>query len=500
MADCILALDIGTQSTRAALVAADGEILTAQQVPHEVDSPRPGWAQQRPDAWWEEACRAIRSALEASGVPASDIAAVAAGGQMHGPVGVSADGRVTTEWVQLWCDKRCQPQCERITADHDAERLARLAANPVNPAWAGIKVRWYRDEQRSAYDAARWFLVPKDFINFRLTGVAATDPSEASGSFLQDAISGAYSPELAEAVGVDVGRFAPVRASHEVIGRVTAEAGAETGLLAGTPVVAGGGDFPVSMLGFGIVGPGLAADVTGTSSLLASHTGSPIVHPSIQNLRHVAGGWVPFTILDCGGLSMKWIRDLVSSARGEDIPYEELVDLAARTAAGSNGLVFYPYLLGERRSENTMARGAFLALALDHRAGHVVRAAMEGVAYAMGRDVGILRDRGVPVDRILCVGGGTRNRLWNEIKASVIGVPLELSREPEAGLRGAALLGAAGAGLIEDAAATARSRREPGDVVEPRPELASTYREGQAEFCRIYDHLLGFWSDAARDG
>jgi xylulokinase len=493
MPDRLLALDIGTQSTRAAVVAADGSILGIAQRKHDVESPSPGWAQQDPDAWWAEACGAIRSVLEQAKTAPGAVAGIAACGQMHGPVGVGRDGRVTTARVQLWCDKRCGAQAAALRVRPDADRLAALAGSAPNPAWIGVKVRWIRDREPAAYDGARWFLVPKDFVNFRLTGVAATDPSEASGSFLWDAGADRYSEELAGAVGVDLGKFAPVHPSHAVVGRVTPEAAAATGLLAGTPVVAGGGDFPVSMLGFGIVGAGVTADVTGTSMLLAAHTRQPLRDPSIQNLRHVVDGWIPFTIIECGGLSMKWCRDLVASMTGRDVSYDELIAMAERAPAGSDGLLFYPYMLGERRAENTAARGGFIGLTLNHAAPHLVRAVMEGVALGMGKDVERFRRLGHDVTRILGVGGGARNRLWTRIKASVFRVPVEIADEPEAGIKGAALLAAAGVGLVTDLAGTAVARRAAASVVEPDPAASTAYAAAQAEFNRVYDHLLGFW-------
>ncbi|MEE9602215.1 MAG: FGGY family carbohydrate kinase [Thermoguttaceae bacterium] len=492
----ILALDIGTQSIRAAVVAVDGNILGIEQIKHDVDSPQPGWAQQNPNDWWDETCQAIRAVLQTTGIEPKSIAAVATCGQMHGPVGVDEQGNVTTEWVQLWCDKRCQDQCRRVRDEHDESQLAAVAANPINPAWIGLKVSWYKENRPHDYNRARWFLVAKDFINFKLTGTAATDPSEASGSFLWDWRSDSYSPRMAEVIGVDAGRFAPVSASHEVIGEVSQPAAKLTSLAVGTPVIAGGGDFPVSMLGFGIVGEGIASDVTGTSTLFATHSRKPLIHPAVQNLRHVVDGWIPFTILDCGGLSMKWCKDLVTSARGEEVSFESLIEMAAGVPEGSEGLVFYPYMLGERRHENTSARGGYFGITLNHSAGHFARAAMEGVALALGRDVELFRGLGVDVDRILCVGGGARNELWNQIKADVVRVPLHLSDEPEAGIKGAALLGAAGAGLIGDPATVAVERRTAGKVVQPRPETAQMYRAALDEFNRIYDHMLGFWQES----
>ncbi len=489
----ILALDIGTQSTRAALVSPRGEILRIEQIAHEVDSPHAGWAQQQPDAWWDEACQAIGNVLRATGTDPATIAAVAACGQMHGPVGIDEAGAVTTPWVQLWCDKRCEDQCAQVRGAHDEGELAAQSANPVNPAWIGLKVRWYREHQPEAYARARWFLCPKDFINYRLTAVAATDPSEASGSFLWDHRRDAYSPELAAAVGVDLERFAPAYPSHAVVGTVTEAASRATGVPAGTPVVAGGGDFPVSMLGFGIVGEGIAADVTGSSTLFATHAPQPLIHPAVQNLRHVVAGWIPFTILDCGGLSMKWCKDLLTSARGTDVSFDELVEMATAVPPGSDGLYFYPYLLGERRRENTAARGGFFGLTLSHTAPHLVRAVMEGVALAMGRDLSLFEGLGLDVERVLCVGGGARNALWNQIKADVVQRPLELAEEPEAGIKGAALLAAAGAGLIGNPADEARERKPSGRLVAPRPESGEWSRRARDEFARLYDHMLGYW-------
>lgn len=489
----ILALDIGTQSTRAALLTVDGALVGIAQIKHDVDSPEPGWAQQRPDQWWDETCQAIRQVLGETNVDPKSIAAVSTCGQMHGPVGLDDDGRVTTEWVQLWCDKRCKDQCEQVRATHDETQLAASSANLLNPAWIALKVRWYKEHTPQAYERARWFLVPKDFINYRLTGVAATDPSEASGSFLWDWQSDGYSQTLAEAVGVDLERFAPAHKSHEVIGTVSEPAAHLTGLPAGVPVVAGGGDFPVSMLGFGVVGEGIAADVTGTSTLFAVHSSQPLIHPAVQNLRHAVDGWIPFTILDCGGLSMKWLQDWLNSLGDTQWSFEQIVEMAAQVAPGSEGLLFYPYMLGERRRENTDARGAFAGITLNHTAPHFARAVMEGVALAMGRDAAMFRELGVPIERLLCVGGGARNELWNQIKANVTNMGLERADEAEAGLQGAALLGAAGAGLIDDPITEAVRRRQTAKTVPPEPEHSEVYQASLAEFRRVYDHLLGFW-------
>jgi xylulokinase len=489
----VLAIDIGTQSIRAALVCENGEIGGLAQVPHGIDSPHPGWAEQRPDAWWESAAGAVRDVLARTGTPPREVACVVSCGQMHGPVGIDERGDVVTPWTQLWCDKRCEDQCDRIRKNLDTDGLAAITANRPTAGWVGMKVAWIREHEPDVYEKSRWFLVPKDFINFRLTGVAATDPSEASGTYLWDAEKDRYSPEMAAAVGVDLSKFAPVLPAHGVIGTLTDVAARKTGLRAGTPVVCGGGDFLVSLVGFGMTGTGDAVDVTGTSTLFVVHRDRPVIDPFVQNLRHVAGGWVSFFMLDSGGIAMKWCRDLLGSAAGP-VTYERMIALAEAVGPGSRGLTFYPYLFGERRRENVRARGAFFGITPEHGAAHFARAVMEGVALCVGMNVGIFHDLGIEIERVICAGGGTRNGLLTQIKADVLNLPMAVSGQPESTIRGAGLLGAYATGLIDDmnaAAETATS--ETAVTIMPDDQRAAAYRSVQERFNRVYEHMVGFY-------
>ena len=489
----IIAIDIGTQSTRASVINQDGTILIIEQIKHDLARPFPNWAQQNPDSWWNETCHAIREVLKKANVNLSAIAVVATCGQMHGPVGIDEDGNTTTPWVQLWCDKRCNEQCQDILAKNDQNELQKITGNPVYPSWQGIKVRWHKEHEPDSYNRTRWFLVPKDFINYRLTGVAAADPSEASCSYLYDWHTEDYSQELADIVGVDLKKFAPIYRSQDIIGEVTEEAARQTGLPIGIPVVAGGGDLPVSMLGFGIVGKGITADVTGTSTLVAAHTVKPLLNPVIQNCRHVVEGWIPFTILDCGGLSRKWCKDLVSSLNGKEVSYNDLINIAGKAPAGSDGLLFYPFMLGERRRENISSLGGYFGINLNHSAPHFIRAVMEGVALTMGKDIIEFNKKGHKLNRLLSVGGGTRNELLNQIKSSVVNCAVEISNEPEAGLKGVAILGSAGVGLINNPVQTSIERRDDIRIIKPNSKKAKVYKKSQVEYNRIYNHMIGFW-------
>ena len=408
MTDRLLAIDIGTQSARAAVLTVDGHIVGIAQIAHEVYRPHPSWAQQQPEQWWEEVCQAIREVLQETCVSADAIAAIGTCGQMHGPVGIDDSGQVTTPWVQLWCDKRCASQVEAVRTRDDAATLVEIAGSAPNPAWMGLKVRWHKDNEPDAYRRARWFLVPKDFVNYRLTGRGGRRCKRSVRFVSLGLPADAYSPRLADAVGVELEKFAPVPRRTRSSAKSLEQRRSRRACAAGTPVVAGGGDFPVSMLGFGLVGEGVTADVTGTSTLLAAHAAHPLLDPTIQNLRHVVPGWIPFTLLDCGGLSMSWCRDLVRTMAGREVEFDEMI----ATGLGRARRQRRPAVPSLTCPVNVGTTTRWLAadtvgLTLNHQTPHFIRAVMEGVAFAMGKDVrtfASLRLRGHP-----CLLGGRRD-------------------------------------------------------------------------------------------
>lgn len=490
----ILAIDVGTQSIRAAIVSKNGKIFKVSQISQEIDSPKPGWAQQKPKDWWNLTKQAIRDVLKKSKIDIDSIRGVSTCGQMHGPVGIDENGEITTEWTQIWMDKRCENICSTIKKEHNESELANITGNPITTGWPGVKVLWIKENQPEIYEKTKLFLVPKDFINFQLTGVAATDPSEASGTYLYDFNTDNYNTQMAEVLELDINKFAPIFDSYKTIGYVREQVSKELGIPANIPVIAGGGDFIVSLLGLGLVGEGSAVDMTGTSTLFVVHKDKPIVHPLVQNLRHVIKGWVPFTMLDTGGLSMKWCKDFLSSIGKGEISYEEMIDMAKDIPIGSESLMFYPYMLGERRQENTMARGCFFGLNLNHTAAHLARAVMEGVALAIGKDVQNFRDLGVNIQQVYCVGGATRNKLLYQIKADIMQLPQIITEEPEASLRGCGLLAAYGLGFLKDVGEIAQTMDSKNIIISPNKSSAEKYAKLLEEFKRMYNHLLGYWS------
>ncbi|UCG12457.1 MAG: hypothetical protein JSU72_18535, partial [Deltaproteobacteria bacterium] len=297
----LMGIDIGTQSTRAALLDLDGHVVASDSTSQEMHTPRPGWAEQDPQIWWDNAVANIKRTIDQAEVSPQQILGVGVSGQMHGTVPISAEGGLLSHGVQLWCDKRSAELVDDFKAKPEAANAYRTAGSPPVANWFGFKIKWLKVHQPEIYRQAWKFILPKDFINFRLTNSVATDHSEASGSFLMDVGTEDWSEELAQQVGVDINKLPEILPAYDVIGQVTPEAAALTSLAEGTPVVTGGGDMLCMLLAAGITRPGRASDVTGTASIMSVFTDTPVFDERLMNLHHVLPGWIPFGIIDSGG-------------------------------------------------------------------------------------------------------------------------------------------------------------------------------------------------------
>jgi xylulokinase len=477
----LLAVDLGTESVRACLVSPAGRIIESARRGYALQTPMPGWAEQHPGEWWEAAASAIREVLARAG--GADVVSVGVCGQMHGPVPIARDGGLLPGPVQLWCDKRGAPLVDEIAARHDAAALCALARNPVTPAWMGVKIAWEQRYRPQRHGSTWKYLAPKDFLNFRLTSVAATDLSEASGSFLMDARTRAWSEDLASGLDLGLNSLPDIRRADEVIGVVTAEAAAQTGLPAGTPVVAGGGDMLCLLLGAGITRPGRACDTTGTASVLSVFSPDPISDPRVMNLHHVVPGWIAFGICDSGGGALRWYRDLTGET------YGTLDHAAADVPAGADGLLFFPYLQGERTLGSPRSRGVAFGLTPAHGRGAVARAIMEGVTFELRRGLDLIRASGLHVTEMRTIGGGARSEVWSQIKADIYGLPVGMLAECEGGVIGAAILAGVGAGIYQDAISAAERIAPPARTHEPDNQRAARYERAYAAFTRIHDLL-----------
>ncbi|MBN3724134.1 FGGY family carbohydrate kinase [Burkholderia sp. Ac-20379] len=507
-----LAIDVGTGSVRAALVDGDGRIRRLAAREHEQQVPRYGWAEQRPLDWWDGAVAAIREVLAAEPDAARRIAAICACGQMHGTVLIDADGRLTRSTAPLWNDKRATPQVEAFRARYRAAGAAGAAdghgddhaylprtANPPTAAWPAFKLQWIRDHEPDAYARAATVFMPKDYVNFRLTGERACDWSDASMTFLMDPRTRAWSASLCDELGLDIGKLPPIRAPHELLGEVTKAAAAATGLREGTPVLVGAADYPASVLGSGVHLPGLASDITGTSSIITVIADSPMLHPEVSNVATCEGRWGRFTLLDSGGDAMRWAR---RAFHENALSYDAVARKAAEAPVGAEGLFFLPYLTGERFGAHPNSRAQFFGIAARHGLAHLHRAVLEGVAFGVRRHMAMIQPEGVRIERLVAASGGAKAALWLDIKASMYRTPILVPAEVECGVMGCALLAATAAGQFATLGDAVRRFVRFEREVLPDPRASDTYDRMMPIFERLYVNAQQFYDDldALHDG
>jgi xylulokinase len=491
--DVYLAIDVGTGSVRAALVDASGRPIVIRAFEHEQIVPEYGWSEQRPADWWAGVVRAIRAVVDEHPQEAARIVAVCACGQMHGTVLLDDDGNLTRDTVPLWNDKRTSAHVEAFEAAHAFDDYIGLNGNPPAPAWPGFKLQWLRDNDAQAYRSASTVLMPKDYVNFRLTGERTMDSTEAACSFLMDPRTGLWSPQMSDMLGIDIGKLSTIREPVEVLGSVTAEAARETGLRSGIPVLVGGGDYPMALLGSGVCRPGLASDVTGTSCIITVVTEQPLLAEEISNVGTPEGNWGAFILLETGGDAMRWAR---RAFHENGWTYEQTAAKAAEAPAGAQRLFFMPYLVGERFGRHRNARAQLFGITAEHGLAHLHRATLEGVAFGATRHMRLMEAQsGRKVERVVASSGGAKSDLWLKIKASAYNIPIVVPSEPECGVVGCAALAATATGRFSapEAAADAFVRFE--REILPDPAWAQTYARMQPVFEKLYRHSQALYDD-----
>jgi len=440
-----LGIDIGTGGSRAVVIDADGKILASETAAHEeFASPEIGWAEQSPDDWWRASVEAVRAVLRV--VPPERIAAVSFSGQMHGSVFLDEADRVIRPAL-LWCDQRTDRQCLEITEKIGRERLIELVSNPAVTGFTLPKILWLRENEPANFERVRTILLPKDYVRLRLSGVKASDVADSSGTLLFDVRNRRWSEEMLAAFELDRNLFPQVYESVEVTGEVSASGARETGLREGTLVVAGAGDNAAGAIGMGIVKPGAVSATIGTSGVVFAVTDEPKIDLKgrIHTLCHaVPGRWHNTGVTLAAGLSFKWFRENFGGGKS----YDELTAEAARIASGADGLLWLPYLMGERTPHlDARARGAFVGLTASHTRAHLTRAVLEGVAFSLKDSIEIFAELGARAETVRLGGGGAKSALWRQIQADVYGQTVETIEAEEGAAFGAALLAGVGAGF-----------------------------------------------------
>lgn len=495
-----IGLDVGTSGVKAVLVTSDGRVLESAVAEYPLSTPKPGWTEQEPEAWWAASCRVLEDIAEKAPGP---IDAVGLTGQMHGAVFLDKDGQVIRPAL-LWNDQRTSAECAEIEERVGAKPLRRITGNPALTGFQAPKILWLRKNEPEAYARLRHVLLPKDFIRFRLTGALATDASDAAGTLLLDLAKRDWSPELLETLDIPADWLPRVHEGPEITGHVSAKGSAATGLAEGLPVVAGGGDNAAAAVGSGVVAPGSGFVSLGTSGVVFVATDHPSIDPKgrLHAFCHaVPGRYHLMGVTLAAGGSLRWYRDTLArvSVDDGDAAYDRIFARAAEVEPGADGLFYLPYLAGERTPHmDPFARGAFAGLTLAHDDRHMARAVIEGVSFSLKDSLILIQELGIAPERLFAVGGGAKSPIWRRWLAAVLDTGLQRLEAEEGPAMGAALLAMVGAGIHDDVdRAVAAAVRAEGSLERPDPKLAKRYRRLHRNFTRLYPALegTGLWRE-----
>ena len=484
----VLGIDVSTTATKAVLIDESGAVVGVGASAYGFNVPRPLWSEQDPELWWDGAVTAIRSVIATTGVPADEVVAIGLTGQMHGAVLLDAAGDVLRPAI-LWNDQRTATECDAIRDALGPERLIAITGNDALTGFTAPKLVWVRDHEPDIWRRIAHVLLPKDYLRLRLTGEYALDKADGAGTLLFDLAARDWSTEVLDALRIEPAWMPPTWEGPEITGAVTAAAAAATGLRAGTPVVAGGGDQSANAVGVGAVTVGTMALSLGTSGVVFATTDRPLFEPHgrVHAFCHaVPGRWHLMSVMLSAGGSLRWFRDAIVPG----VEFGDLVDAAAEVPAGSGGLLFLPYLSGERSPHpDPLARGAFVGLTLTHDLRHLTRAVLEGVAFGLRDGLDLMIEAGTPVpDQIRASGGGTESPLWRQILADVLGAEIATVSTSEGAAYGAGVLAAVGAGWYPSVEAASAALVTATPVASPGPDTEA-YRDAHAIYRGLYPAL-----------
>ncbi|MGW8318354.1 MAG: xylulokinase [Candidatus Promineifilaceae bacterium] len=484
----LLGLDISTTGAKALLVDERGEVVGSATMPLTLSTPRPLWSEQNPEEWWAGMRRSIRQVLFDAGVTGKDVAAAGLTGQMHGLVLLDGQGRVLRPAI-LWNDQRTGKQCDDIRSRLGKSRLIQITGNDALTGFTAPKILWVQQNEPEVYARARHILLPKDYIRYQLTGDFAVDRAGGAGTLLFDLRQRTWSDEVLAALEISPELLPPTYEGPEITGTVTQAAAEETGLAAGTPVVGGGGDQAAQAVGVGAVQPGIIALTLGTSGVVFAPTEAPLIEPEgrLHAFCHAAPGrWHFMGVMLSAAGSLQWYRDTL--APGTD--FDALVEEAAEISPGSEGLLFLPYLTGERTPHpDPLARGAWVGLTVRHQRAHLTRAVLEGVAYGIKDSFSLIQQSGLgSIEQVRISGGGARSPLWRQIIADVLGVELVTVNTTEGAAFGAALLASVGARFYDSVPAACEQTIQLTGQTRPGAE-SETYQRTYPLYQALYPAL-----------
>ena len=495
MADLLLGIDIGTSATKTIVIDDSGSVVASADAPHQVSMPRPGWSEQEPDWWWRAVCDAVRALLTGAGLEPSSVAAVGLSGQMHGSVFLPRDARPESPNVVrpalLWNDQRTAPECDEIEQRLGGRRkLIEATGNPALTGLTAPKILWLRRHEPEAFSRVAKVILPKDYIAFRLSGSLITDVGDGSGTLLLDPGTRSWSDAVLESLELDRSLLPECVESSAVVGSVSDFAAEATGLAAGTPVVAGSGDQMTGAVGAGIVREGVVSATLGTSGVVFAHAGPRVPDDDSGRLQimcaAVPGECCVYGCMLSAAGALQWFRDCLAP----EWTFEELDHEASHIGPGAEGLIFLPYLTGERCPHpDPAARGAFIGLTARHVRAHLTRAVLEGVAMGMGDMLDLVRALGIAPKEIRMSGGGAKSALWRTIHAAVFDAPVTTLNTAEGSAYGAAVLAGVGCGVWDSVAAACDACLRERSRIEPEAPLVQRYASLRSSFDAMYPAL-----------
>ena len=481
-----LGIDVGTGGTRALLVDETGKVRHSFTSPHEdMRMEQPLWAEQRPEDWWNAGQKAIRGVLDQARASGKDVGGIGLSGQMHGLVLLDDNNQVIRPAL-IWCDQRSQRQVDDINQSVGKDKVLACIANPVLTGFTLPKLLWVRDHEPAQFKRVRKVLLPKDYLRFQLTGEHASDVSDASGTALFDVVRRQWSYELVDALGLDKNVLPKVCESPEISGKISRAAAAATGLAEGTPVVGGAGDQAASAVGNGIVKNGLVSCTIGTSGVVFAHMASPAYDPAgrVHTFCHaVPGAWHVMGVTQGAGLSLQWFRRNLAP----NTDYDTLTAEAATSPAGSQGLYWLPYLMGERTPHlDATVRGGWMGLTAKHGRADMIRSLLEGVAYSQKDGLDIIEAMGARVESVRLSGGGARSPFWRQMFADVFAKRVTMLETEEGSAYGAALLSLVGTGRYASVLEVCDAAVRETSSLTPRSEEVSIYARGHKIYQALY--------------
>jgi len=487
----LLGVDVGTGGTRVVVINDRGAVVASASEEHApFTSPQIGWAEQDPADWWRAAGIAIRKVLVEANISSDQIACIGFSGQMHGAVMLDKMDRVVRPAL-IWCDVRTDHQCRELTEKVGADRLIQLTCNPALPNFTLTKLLWVRENEPEQWKRVHSVMLPKDYVRFRLTGERAIDVADASGTLLLDVKNRRWSGEMLDASELSDSLLPKLYESTDICGSVSKEGADATGLSPGTPVVAGAGDQAAGAVGMGCTAPGAVTATIGTSGVVFAVTDRPVLDARgrLHTFCHaIPGRWHVMGVTQAAGLSLRWFRDNFNcpTTNGTD-PYVQLTADASQVKPGCDGLIWTPYLMGERTPHlDPYARAALIGLTASHTRAHVVRAILEGVAFSLRDTFTIFEGMQVPASNIRLGGGGARSTLWRQIQADVYGHEVEILEAEEGGAYGAALLAGVGAKVWPSVDEACRAAIHVNCTVTPSSDAVATMNKSYASYQQIY--------------